>query len=35
MNTSDWQPTVKYLLILVVAEILFMGIIRVVTKHGG
>lgn len=34
-GVGDWQPTVKYLLVLVIAEILIMGLIRGVTKHGG
>lgn len=32
---SDWHPTVKYLLALVVAEIALMGVMRYFTKHGG
>lgn len=38
-STSDgqpaWQPSVKYLLILLIAEIFAMGVIRTMTKHGG
>lgn len=30
-----WEPTVKYLLVLVIAEIFIMGLIRGLTKHGG
>ena len=32
---SSWQPSVTYLLVLVVAEIVIMGILRAYTKHGG
>lgn len=32
---QSWQPSVTYLLILVVAEIVIMGILRTYTKHGG
>lgn len=32
---SDWHPTVKYLLVLVIAEIALMGVMRYFTKHGG
>lgn len=34
-GVGEWQPTVKYLLVLVVVEILVMGLIRGITKHGG
>ena len=34
-GSTPWQPTVKYLLILVVAEIFLMGLVRNLTKHGG
>lgn len=34
-GVGDWQPTVKYLLVLVVVEILLMGLVRGFTKHGG
>jgi hypothetical protein len=30
-----WEPSVVYLLALVLAEIIIMGIIRSLTKHGG
>lgn len=32
---APWHPTVKYLLVLVIAEIFVMGLVRGVTKHGG
>jgi hypothetical protein len=32
---SDWHPTVRYLLALVVAEMVLMGVMRYFTKHGG
>lgn len=32
---QSWQPSVIYLLVLVVAEIVIMGILRTYTKHGG
>lgn len=32
---SQWEPSVKYLLILVIVEILAMGCLRTATKHGG
>lgn len=31
----QWHPTVLFLLGLVVAEILIMGALRTLTKHGG
>lgn len=34
-GAPGWQPSVKYLLILVIAEIFVMGLIRGFTKHGG
>lgn len=34
-GTSTWEPGVLYLLGLVVAEILIMGALRTMTKHGG
>lgn len=30
-----WEPSVVYLLVLVVVEITVMGILRGMTKHGG
>jgi hypothetical protein len=32
---SSWHPTVKFLLVLVVAEIVAYGALRAYTKHGG
>ena len=32
---GPWQPSVTYLLVLVVVEIVIMGILRTYTKHGG
>lgn len=32
---GQWQPSVTYLLVLVVVEIMIMGILRTYTKHGG
>lgn len=32
---QSWQPSVTYLLGLVIAEIVIMGILRTYTKHGG
>lgn len=32
---QSWQPSVTYLLMLVVVEIIIMGILRTYTKHGG
>jgi hypothetical protein len=32
---AGWQPSVTYLLVLVVVEITIMGILRAYTKHGG
>lgn len=32
---QSWQPSVTYLLVLVVVEIAVMGILRTYTKHGG
>jgi hypothetical protein len=34
-GTGAWQPSVTYLLILVVVEIVLMGALRGFTKHGG
>jgi hypothetical protein len=34
-SSGSWQPSVTYLLMLVVAEIVIMGILRTYTKHGG
>lgn len=32
---STWEPSVIYLLVLVVAEIVVMASLRAFTKHGG
>lgn len=32
---SAWQPSVTYLLVLVIVEIAIMGALRAYTKHGG
>lgn len=32
---GNWEPSVKYLLVLVFAEIFAMGVLRSITKHGG
>jgi hypothetical protein len=32
---KTWEPSVLYLLGLVIAEIIIMGALRTVTKHGG
>jgi len=32
---QSWQPSVVYLLVLVVVEIAVMGALRTFTKHGG
>ncbi len=32
---KDWAPSVKYLLVLVVAEIFVFGLFRTITNHGG
>lgn len=34
-GSSDWQPSVVYLLVLVAVEIAIMGVLRTMTKHGG
>jgi hypothetical protein len=34
-SVADWQPSVKYLLCLVLAEILIFGLIRTFSNHGG
>lgn len=34
-SVGDWQPSVKYLLVLLVAEILVFGVLRTFTNHGG
>ncbi len=32
---GEWHPTVRYLLGLVVLEIILMGVMRQLTRHGG
>jgi len=32
---ATWQPSVVYLLVLVIAEIVIMASLRTFTKHGG
>ena len=32
---GDWQPSVKYLLLLLLAEIFLFGIARTFINHGG
>lgn len=34
-GNGRWEPTVQYLLVLVIVEILAMGVLRTMTKHGG
>lgn len=34
-GTSTWQPGVVYLLGLLAVEIIIMGVLRTMTKHGG
>lgn len=34
-TASNWHPTVRYLLALVVGEIILMGVMRQFTRHGG
>jgi hypothetical protein len=34
-KTDGWEPSVKYLIVLIFAEILLMGVLRTYTKHGG
>lgn len=34
-KTGEWEPSVLYLLGLVIAEIMIMGTLRYFTKHGG
>jgi hypothetical protein len=34
-NGNGWQPSVTYLLVLVIVEIMIMGVLRAYTKHGG
>lgn len=32
---SDWEPSVKYLLVLLLVEIFAFGVLRGLTNHGG
>jgi len=32
---ADWEPSVRYLLVLIVAEIFIFGVLRTLTNHGG
>ncbi len=34
-SVADWQPSVKYLLVLVLAEILIFGLVLTLSKNGG
>lgn len=34
-GASDWEPSVKYLLVLLLAEIFIFGVLRGLTNHGG
>ena len=34
-NAEKWEPSVRYLLVLVVAEIIIVGVMRTLTNHGG
>lgn len=34
-GTAQWQPGVVYLLVLLAVEIIVMGVLRTMTKHGG
>lgn len=34
-SAGQWHPTVRFLLVLVVAEIFAFGALRAYTKHGG
>jgi hypothetical protein len=34
-GSGQWHPTVRFLLVLVVAEIFAYGALRAYTKHGG
>lgn len=34
-QAGQWEPSVLYLLTLVIAEIAIMGVLRYFTKHGG
>lgn len=32
---GDWEPSVKYLIVLVIAEVFVFGLLRALTNHGG
>ncbi len=32
---GDWEPSVRYLLVLIVGEIFVFGLMRALTNHGG
>ena len=32
---AQWEPSVKYLLVLLLAEIFLVGVLRGLTNHGG
>lgn len=34
-GASDWEPSVKYLLVLLLVEIFLFGVLRGLTNHGG
>jgi hypothetical protein len=34
-STTSWEPSVKYLLVLLLAEIFIVGVLRSLTNHGG
>lgn len=34
-SSSDWEPSVKYLLVLLLVEIFIFGVLRGLTNHGG
>jgi len=35
MNTGSWQPGVVYLLVFIFVELVIMGAMRGLTRHGG
>jgi hypothetical protein len=34
-GSDGWEPSVKYLLVLLIAEIIVFGMLRAFTVHGG
>lgn len=34
-GSGDWEPSVKYLLVLLAVEIFVFGLLRGLTNHGG